>query len=162
METNMTLILHLEDDGPLREVMKIAMTTADPTIEFAQFVNSDSALKFIEENKDRISLFLLDIRVPGSTDGMGVAEKIRELGVDRPIVITSAYRKPAKDHLDKLGCQWMQKPWHILDAHSLLLPMAKRYTPPHTADDQAENRAPKEPDTSTAHPLENGNVAQES
>lgn len=158
----MTLILHLEDDGPLREVMKIAMTTADPTIEFAQFINSDSALKFIEENKDRISLFLLDIRVPGSTDGMGVAEKIRELGVDRPIVITSAYRKPAKDHLDKLGCQWMQKPWHILDAHTLLLPLAKRSDAAHTTDHLTENSAAKQTDSSTVLPQENGGLKKES
>ncbi|MEM9954928.1 MAG: response regulator [Chloroflexota bacterium] len=120
------LIVHLEDEGPLREIMKIALESASPNLTMQQFIDSDSALDFIENNLDKINLFLLDVRVPGGLDGMGVAQKIRDLGSTRPIMITSAYRKPKKAQLDACEAQWMAKPWHILDAPEILIPLAKK------------------------------------
>ena len=86
----MMLILHMEDEGPLPEIMHIALSAADPNLNLQQFSNSDSAIEFIKNNLDKISLFLLDVRVPGEFDGMQVANKIRELGSERLIVITWA------------------------------------------------------------------------
>lgn len=118
-------IVHLEDDGPLREILKIALSTADPKLNIKQFISSDEALQFIQANLDTIALFVLDIRVPGDVDGIGVAEKIRALGSTRPIVVTSAFRKPKQDTLAHLNITWMPKPWHILDAAERLLPLAR-------------------------------------
>jgi DNA-binding NtrC family response regulator len=115
----------MEDEGPLREIMHIALSSADPKLNIKQFSDSDSAITFIGENIDTITLFLLDVRVPGALDGMEVAQKIRELGSERPIVITSAYRKPKKIQLEELRAKWMAKPWHIIDAPQILLPLAK-------------------------------------
>lgn len=120
------LIVHMEDEGPLREIMNIALQSADPNLKIEQFNDSDSAVNFISENIDNITLFLLDVRVPGALDGMQVAKKIRELGSERPIVITSAYRKPKKLQLEDIEAQWMAKPWHILNAPQVLLPLAKK------------------------------------
>lgn len=119
------LIVHMEDEGPLREIMHIALSSADPNLKIQQFSDSDSAVTFIAENIDNINLFLLDVRVPGEIDGMGVAAKIRELGSERPIIITSAYRKPKKVQLEEIKAKWMAKPWHIIDAPQILLPLAK-------------------------------------
>lgn len=119
------LIVHMEDEGPLREIMSIVLSTAEPSLKLQQFVDSDSAVAYIKEHLDEISLFLLDVRVPGELDGMEVASKIRELGSSRPIVITSAYRRPKKTELDELKADWMAKPWHIVDAPQKLLPLAK-------------------------------------
>ncbi|GAB1422606.1 hypothetical protein MASR2M15_28430 [Anaerolineales bacterium] len=119
------IILHLEDDGPLREVLKISLMAADPTVHVQQFIDSDSALQYITENIDSIRLFVLDIRVPGELNGLEVATKIRELGSLRPIVMTSAYRKPSSDFLNGLQAIWLPKPWHILDAPDRLLPLAQ-------------------------------------
>jgi len=118
-------IVHLEDEGPLREIMQIALTSADPKLTMTQFIDSDNALEFIRENLNDITLFLLDVRVPGALDGMGVAGRIRELGSERPIIITSAYRKPKKSALVTVNAQWMAKPWHIIDAPTTLLPLAR-------------------------------------
>lgn len=120
------LIVHMEDEGPLREIMNIALRSADPHLKIEQFNDSDSAVEFIAENIEGIDLFLLDVRVPGVLNGMEVAEKIRELGSERPIVITSAYRKPKKIQLEGIKARWMAKPWHILEAPEILLPLAKK------------------------------------
>jgi DNA-binding response OmpR family regulator len=119
-------ILHLEDDGPLREILKVALQSADPKLELHQFASSDEALDYIEANKDQIDLFILDIRVPGKLDGVGIAQKIRELKCRGAIVVTSAYRAPNRDLLSSLNIEWMPKPWHILDAAKKLLPLAKQ------------------------------------
>jgi DNA-binding response OmpR family regulator len=58
-------ILHLEDDSPLREVLKFVLTTSEPDAQIHQFFSSDDALSFIQANKEVIDLFILDIRVPG-------------------------------------------------------------------------------------------------
>jgi DNA-binding response OmpR family regulator len=118
-------IVHLEDDGPLREVLKFVLTTADPTVDVHQFVRSDDAVSHIAEHPHEIDLFILDIRVPGTMDGMEVAQKIRDLGCEGAIVITSAYRRPNPALLATLGCKWMPKPWHVMDAIQKLLPLAK-------------------------------------
>lgn len=120
------LILHMEDEGPLREIMNIVLRSADPNLKIEQFNDSDSAVEYITENIDNVSLFLLDVRVPGALNGMEVAEKIRELGSERPIVITSAYRKPKKIQLESIKAQWMAKPWHIVDAPQILFPLMKK------------------------------------
>lgn len=119
------IIVHLEDDKPLREIMQIAMLAAEPLLDFQQFIDSDSAIEYIKANLDEISLFLLDIRVPGALDGIGVATEIRELGSKRPIILTSAYRRPDKTMLNTLNCTWMAKPWHLIDAPQKILPLAK-------------------------------------
>lgn len=118
-------IVQLEDDNPLLEIMKVALEAAVPSVTLKQFMNSDNAIKYIEEHKDDIDLFLLDIRVPGTLDGVEVAQKIREMGCEGIIAITSAYRRPDRNKLTELNCQWLAKPWHVMDVIDRLLPMIR-------------------------------------
>ena len=118
-------ILHLEDDGPLREIMHIALSSADPHLRMTQFIDSDAAMEYIEANVENITLFVLDVRVPGELDGLGVAQRVRELVSKRPILVTSAYRKPDQEKMTAYNCQWLAKPWHLLDAPQTLLSLAR-------------------------------------
>ncbi len=122
-------ILHLEDDSPLREVLKFILSSSEPSVNVHQFISSDDAVKYIEEhpNPEEIDLFILDIRVPGAMDGMEVAQHIRDLGFKSAIVVTSAYRRPNPALLASLDCKWMPKPWHIMDATQELLPLARQH-----------------------------------
>lgn len=122
----MTVIVHLEDEGPLRDIFKIALTSADPNLEFKQFEGSDEALDYIKDNHDNIAAYVLDIRVPGEVDGVGVAKKIREFGSNRPIVMTSAYLKPDASLMKTLDCMWMPKPWHLVDTARKILPLVRK------------------------------------
>ena len=121
-------ILHLEDDGPLRDILKVALIAANPELEMQQFISSDEVVDYLASHLKDVDLFILDIRVPGKLDGMGVAQKIRDMGCEKPIVVTSAYQKPSNEVLKTVKITWMPKPWHILDAAQKLLPMAKGQT----------------------------------
>lgn len=118
-------VLHLEDESPLREILKVALLAAVPSVTLQQFINSDDAVKYIEEHGKDIDLYILDIRVPGSMDGLQVAHKIRELEAPGVIAMTSAYRAPEKDTLEKLKAEWFAKPWHIMEVMDKLLPIIK-------------------------------------
>lgn len=118
-------IVQLEDDNPLLEIMRVALTAAVPSATLKQFVNSDEAIKYIEQHKDDIDLFLLDIRVPGSKDGVEVAQAIRDFGCTGIIAITSAYRRPDRKKLTELNCEWLAKPWHVMDVIDRLIPMIR-------------------------------------
>lgn len=119
----MALILHLEDEESLCEILRFSLSVAEPQPDLMQFMDSDSAIKYIDQHLSGIDLYLLDIRVPGSVDGIGVAEHIRKLGSTKPIIISSAFRKPESHLLERLNCKWMQKPWHVLDTHRTILPL---------------------------------------
>jgi DNA-binding response OmpR family regulator len=114
-------IFHLEDDGPLREVLKIMITSVSPSDELHQFGDSDSAVRFLDSKTIQFDLFILDIRVPGKLDGLGVAEKIRELDYAGMMVITSAFRKPEQGLLERLKCKWYAKPWHLTQIQDILI-----------------------------------------
>ncbi len=119
-------ILHLEDDGPLREILEVALKATAPTCEIHQFVNSDDALRYATENVQTVDLYILDVRVPGSMNGLQMAEKLRALDCPGVIVITSAYRAPDEAVLRQLGCEWYPKPWHLFEAATKLMTMAQR------------------------------------
>lgn len=125
MSKQILQILHLEDDGPLRDVLKVALQLREPECEVYQFVGSDEAVLFIERHLADIDLYVLDIRVPGKLNGIQVAERIRELKSAAMIVITSAYKAPEKALLQRLDCQWFPKPWHIMETSQRIVEMAK-------------------------------------
>lgn len=119
-------VVHLEDDNPLREILRVAFEAANPQIKLHQFASSDDALKYIQENHKDISLYVLDIRVQGSMTGLEVARKIRELGADGAIVMTSAFEAPKRDLLNELKCEWYPKPWHIMETTKKLFELARQ------------------------------------
>jgi DNA-binding response OmpR family regulator len=119
-------VVHLEDDGPLRDILKVALQAVAPDIRLRQFIDSDSALEYIRANGDAVDLFILDIRVPGTMDGMQLAGKIRELKCTGAIAITSAFRAPDRTLLNQLNCQWFAKPWHIMEVTEKLIPLSRR------------------------------------
>jgi CheY-like chemotaxis protein len=119
-------ILHLEDDGPLRDILAAALKATAPTCEILQFMNSDDALRYATENAQGVDLFILDVRVPGSMNGLQVAERLRAIQCPGVIVITSAYRAPDEALLRRLSCEWYPKPWHLFEATTKLMTMAQR------------------------------------
>jgi DNA-binding response OmpR family regulator len=119
-------IIHLEDEGPLRDILKVALTSVDPEIEIRQFRNSDDAMVYIRHNWEAIDMLILDIRVPGSLDGLQTAEALRAEGFNATIILTSAHIRPTRDMLTALNCDWMPKPWHITEMTQKLLAQARK------------------------------------
>ena len=108
-------IVHVEDDKPLKDILKSAFEAANPQVNLKQFLNGDGALPYIQANGHTVDLFILDMRLTGSMNGIQLAQKIRELALPGHIVITSAYLRPSRDLLNSLQCEYYPKPWHIYD-----------------------------------------------
>lgn len=123
-------ILHLEDDGPLREILAVALKAAQPSCEIHQFAESDNAIRYVRDHAGAIDLFILDIRVPGSIDGLEVARRVRDMKCAGAIVLTSAYRAPTPETIKELNCEWYPKPWHIFEVTTKLLALARESTLP--------------------------------
>jgi len=119
-------IVHLEDDAPLRDILNVALSMADPATNMQQFISSNDALEYIEKHTQEIDLFVLDIRVPGRLDGLGVARRIRELKCPGTVLLTSAFQKPSREVLAELNCEWLAKPWYILEVPQKLFELSKR------------------------------------
>jgi DNA-binding NarL/FixJ family response regulator len=107
-------IVHLEDDPMLRDIVKQIVELHNPQNALQQFMDSDSAMRFIESNPD-VDLFIIDIKLPGSVSGLTVAKRVRELGCTGDVVITSAFRRPAQQLFTALSCEWAAKPWAPTD-----------------------------------------------
>jgi DNA-binding LytR/AlgR family response regulator len=119
-------VVHLEDDGPLREILKAAFMAAEPNMNLLQFIDSDETIAYIDQHVNEVDLFVLDIRVPGEVDGIGVARHIRTLSTTVPIVFTSAYTPPTRSLLTELNSEWFPKPWHIMETTKKLFDLIKK------------------------------------
>lgn len=108
------LILHLEDDISLKETVGELLAAVEPDSQVQQFTNSDDAIDYISRHGNQVDLYLLDVRVPGHTDGIGVAKQIREYNHSGTIVFMSAYPKPDTSVLsDDIRYEWINKPWSV-------------------------------------------------
>jgi DNA-binding response OmpR family regulator len=104
----METIFIVEDDLKLAETLKRYLSRSG----YQTFHRDDGeeALDFIKKNNSRLDLILLDIKLP-SLDGMNLCEKIREFGIQIPIImltnvgsidtITSTLNTGADDYLTK-------------------------------------------------------------
>ncbi len=113
-------IVHLEDTRPLRDIFKATLTAIRPGCDIHPFMTSDDAAAYIQEHGTEVDLFVLDVRVPGSLDGLGVAELAKQIGCTGAIVMTSAYMSPGREQLTALNAHWFQKPWQIEDVQEML------------------------------------------
>jgi DNA-binding response OmpR family regulator len=108
-------IVHVEDDKLLRDILKRAFQLSNVQIELEQFGSGDEALPYIEQCSAGVDLFILDICLPGSLNGMQVAQKLRDLQFPGHIVLTSAYGSPDPDWLVSLNLEYLPKPWYVRD-----------------------------------------------
>jgi DNA-binding response OmpR family regulator len=105
-------IVHLEDDYMLRDIFKATVEAFDPGISLKQFADSDSVMDYISSTVNPIDLFVVDIRVPGAMNGIGVVKTLHDWGYSGLIIITSAFRRPDKNLFGALSCEWASKPWN--------------------------------------------------
>ena len=118
-------IVHLEDEKDLRNVFAEVIAIMNSDVNLQQFSNADDVLDYLNKYGKTVNVFVLDIRVPGRLTGLELAGKIREMGCDGRIIITSAYQMPPVSLLQSLRAEYIGKPWdapefftNILDSNS--------------------------------------------
>src|SRR5688572_16646329 len=114
-------VVHVEDEKPLRNILGVALRTAEPGILLQQFGTGEDAIPYIENNAQTIDLFVLDVRLPGTMSGLQIAQKIRDINCPGHIVFTSAYSPPPHEFLEQMSAEYLPKPWHLVQLTEKLL-----------------------------------------
>ncbi len=114
-------VVHIEDDFTLQDILRISFKSVEEDVQLRQYTNADDALPYIQENAGVIDLFILDIRLPGSMNGLQIAQRIRELDCPGYIVLTSAYSAPNREWLTAVRGEYIPKPWHVIELTKQLL-----------------------------------------
>jgi DNA-binding LytR/AlgR family response regulator len=119
-------IVQIEDDKLLQDILKRSLKSHAAEINLQQFSNADSALAYLEHNGQPVDLFLIDVRLPGNIDGIEVARMIRDKQFSGAIVITSAFTSPPREMLEALQCEFVPKPWHVMDISRRLVALSQQ------------------------------------
>lgn len=119
-------VVHVEDDRPLKDILKTAMKAADPQMNLQQFISADEAVIYVQQHLDSIDLVIMDIRLPGQLNGLQAAELLRKIGYAADLILTSAYSRPSFDVLNALNSEFYPKPWHVVDVTSKMLKLKQK------------------------------------
>lgn len=105
-------LLYVEDEPAIAELLRSGLDLFGMEVS-PIYEDGETALEMIRANKPPISeaqVLIFDIRLPGIT-GLELAERLRKLGEERPILIVSAYQPPARKQLEELKAAFMPKPF---------------------------------------------------
>ena len=95
-------VVLLVEDEPL-----VRMTAADE-LEEAGFqvleaANADVALKVLDARSDEVQVLFTDVHMPGSMDGMELAEQVHARWPHVRLLISSGYARPQPDEIPDDG-----------------------------------------------------------
>jgi CheY-like chemotaxis protein len=103
-----TVVLLVEDEPLVR------MTAADGLEEAGFHVleaaNADVALKVLEVRSDEVQVLFTDVDMPGSMDGMALAEQVHARWPHILLLISSGYARPDPDEIPDHG-HFVPKPY---------------------------------------------------
>lgn len=103
------VVLLVEDE------LLVRMTAADELEESGfqvlEAANADVALKVLEARSDEVQVLFTDVHMPGSMDGMELAEQVHARWPHVRILISSGYAQPRQNEIPDDG-RFMPKPYH--------------------------------------------------
>ncbi|GEO16583.1 response regulator [Microvirga aerophila] len=102
-------VVLLVEDEPL-----VRMTAADELEEAGFHVleaaNADVALAVLEARSDEVQVLFTDVHMPGSMDGMALAEQVHGRWPHVRLLISSGYARPKADEIPDDG-RFVPKPY---------------------------------------------------
>ena len=110
------MVLIVEDDDGVRE--SIAEVARDGGYLVVEARDSDTALRALTTGG--ISVALIDLQLPGSMDGFGLARHIAATWPDVPLIITSGWVLPFPGALPQ-GSEFLGKPFRETDLAKALM-----------------------------------------
>ena len=132
----MTTWMVVEDEPHLYDLIVTIYQSLD--VEDVSFTTGEDAVEWIEafeegfEEGETPELALLDIRLPGETDGIAVGERMKESPIlrDTIIVLMTAFKlskKKEREYLRRTGAKFLvYKPFEMKDVIKQVQPMLQR------------------------------------
>lgn len=125
----MTKVAYVEDEPAIAELLKSGLDLFGIQV-YPIYENANAAYESITTGTPseitECELLIFDIRLPGGVTGLDLAERLRESGEKRPILIVSAYQAPSRAHLDKINASFMPKPFDFAGIVAKIQEMLER------------------------------------
>jgi CheY-like chemotaxis protein len=115
----MPMVLIVEDDDDVRE--SIAEVARDGGYLVVEASDSDAALRALTTGG--ISVAMIDLQLPGSMDGFGLAGHVATTWPDVAIIVTSGWVLPLPGALPQ-GSEFLRKPFREADLAKMLMAAA--------------------------------------
>ncbi|OLF54548.1 response regulator [Pseudomonas chlororaphis] len=104
------LILVVEDEPTIREFL--CEILQDEGFTTQGLPSADEALVFIDHHPQQVRLLLTDISMPGTLNGAGLANRVRERWPGMPVLVMSGYETPQSSGIC-YPVSFIRKPWTI-------------------------------------------------
>jgi len=102
------LVLLVEDEPLVR--MTAADELDDAGFRVLEAKNADEALAVLEAHSDEVQVLFTDVNMPGSMDGMALAERVYQRWPHVLLLISSGYARPHPDEIPDHG-RFLPKPY---------------------------------------------------
>ena len=103
-------VLLVEDEPMIREVM--SETLQDAGFDVFEATSGDTALEILRDPPRLFSILVTDFHMPGGADGAQVAERMRTLIPDIPVIIATGRPEVLKaSWREDLGYHLLKKPY---------------------------------------------------
>ena len=103
------VVLIVEDEALIR--MDVADYISGPDVTTLEAANADEAMQIICE-RDDIDVIFTDVNMPGSMDGLQLADRVRELKSEIGIIIASGMVRVARSTLPS-NAVFYEKPYDL-------------------------------------------------
>lgn len=106
-----SLVLIVEDEPTIRDFVQ-EILEFEGGFRTESVENADQAVEYLQNHADEVSLLLTDVRMPGSMDGIALANWVAGKWPAMPIVVMSGHGTPGSDQLPP-HVEFIAKPWTI-------------------------------------------------
>ena len=106
-----SLVLIVEDEPMIRDFVQ-EILEFEGGFRTESVENADQAVEYLESHAHEVSLLLTDVRMPGSMDGIALANWVAGKWPAMPIVVMSGHGTPGSDQLPP-DVLFIAKPWTI-------------------------------------------------
>ncbi|AIC19440.1 response regulator [Pseudomonas chlororaphis] len=104
------LLLVVEDEPMILEFL--CEILQDEGFATQAMPSADAALRFLESHPEQVRLLLTDINMPGTLNGAGLANRVRERWPGLPVLVMSGYETPQSSGI-RYPVAFIRKPWTI-------------------------------------------------
>ncbi|MCH8475311.1 MAG: response regulator [Opitutales bacterium] len=108
--TDLRNLLIIDDDPDIRELLSVILGRFN--IPFTLAAHPEEAHEAVQKGRNNFTNVLIDYTLPGGTNGLQLADKIRESLPSADITITSGYSQSmATGDLSAKGYRFLEKPF---------------------------------------------------